>query len=189
MALLMLFSFYCLNNTVVYVLRYELPSEGQFHVIGPQWCWPFKIRKQNLDWKGFISEVISSSTHRQRRPMKCLNQYLSSHVDEDFMAFIIAVVHLDSKMFLFCLLDLRSCMKSFKPRHCPFAFRIKSSLLPPTLSTSKWSLPLQRKSHYFQSRTKQNYLGSFHIPCNQCPLPSLYRFPLPWNINLHLSLS
>lgn len=59
--------------------------------------------------------------------MKCLNQYLSSHVDEDSMA--LNVVFVESKLFLLCMLDLESCKKSFKYRNSPFAFMIKSKVL------------------------------------------------------------
>lgn len=33
--------------------------------------------------------------------MKSLNQYLSSHVDEDSMVFNVVVVHVESKLFYF----------------------------------------------------------------------------------------
>lgn len=59
--------------------------------------------------------------------MKCLNQYLNSHVDKDSMA--LNVVYVESKLFLLCILDLESCRKSFKSRNSPFAFRIKSKVL------------------------------------------------------------
>lgn len=58
--------------------------------------------------------------------MKCSNQYLGGHTDEDSMAFNVGVVYLEFKLFLLCMLDLGSCMKSFKLRHSPVAFKTKS---------------------------------------------------------------
>lgn len=51
--------------------------------------------------------------------MKCLNQSLSCHVDENSMAFSVVVVHLEIEVIFICL-DLGSYTKSFKPRHSPF---------------------------------------------------------------------